>query len=128
MYREGVRSGGRYGEGSGFTKRMSEVLLQGDDSHFPLLPPDELARLRANFAAITGDNPLPQVRPSADQLSALKHRLSLGYAPYVDFAIFGPYGARLQLERKFTAQTFVQGELQTKLIQGTRSIESWTES
>ena len=110
------------------SKRMSEVLLQGDESHFPVLNHEEVAKLRANYVAITGDQPLPQMRPSADQLGALKHRLAQGHAPYVDFAIFGPYGSRLQLERKFSAQTFVQGELVTKMVQGTRTVESWLES
>ena len=68
--------------------------------------------------------PLNQ-RPTDEQLSGLKALLATGRAPYVDFAVFGPFDEVEAKRRKFTEQVFVDGALQTRLLHGPSSFAAW---
>ena len=49
-----------------------------------------------------GAPPQEEEEPSADQLQALYHRtVVLGNAPYVDHAVWGPFGRKTTRANKF---------------------------
>jgi len=106
-------------------RKFSEVLDQADERQFPDLPPEQLAELRAEHVAVTGGPPMEDARPSSDQLAALAARLKAKQAPYVDFAVFGPFGRRTAKLMRFTAQVWVNGSLQTRQLRGPDSFEQW---
>ena len=60
-------------------------------------------------------------RPTAEQLAALHARIKNSGVPYVDFALFGPYGHRASILRRFEAQVFVDNHLQTRRLKGPSS-------
>lgn len=53
-------------------------------------------RLRLRFAQANlwkgRERPSKDAEPTTEHLSAIQHLLDAGLPPYVDFAIFGPYG------------------------------------
>ena len=83
-----------------------KVLAQGMQGSFSLLPQAELKAARDQFQLITGLAVEEEERPSDEQLSALKAWLTTApgqrkNAPFVDFAIWGPYNKMTLQERKF---------------------------
>jgi len=109
-------------------RKISEVLDQIDDTSYIPLEPAAVAKMRDFHRAVTGGDPPDHERPSAEQLSALAHRLKSGKAPYVDFAVFGPYGRRQAKLLQFTAQVFVHGELVTRQLKGPGTYQGWRAS
>ena len=57
-----------------------------------------LRRYEALFGP--GRRPPPEAEPSADQLAAVAGLLKGKRCPYVDFAVFGPHGARTARKMK----------------------------
>ena len=112
----------------GEKRKISEVLDQIDDTAYVPLAPAVVAQMREFHRAVTGGDPPEHERPSAEQLSALAHRINSGKAPYVDFAVFGPYGRRQAKLLKFTAQVFVHGELVTRQLRGPGAHQGWRAS
>jgi len=104
-------------------RKLSQVLDQTDESTFEKLSSSERAEMRDIHRKVTGDAPPEPERPSSDQLAALKAKLATGEAPYVDFAIWSPFGKRGAKIRKFDAQVFVDNELKTRAIPGPSNFE-----
>lgn len=52
-------------------RKFSAVLDQADEGSFKALTPDASAQLRQVHVKVTGDEPLPAARPTADQLAPL---------------------------------------------------------
>ena len=109
-------------------RKISDVLDQVDDGPYQPLPAEKVAALRQFHRDVTGGDPPDNERPTAEQLSALVHRIGSGKAPYADFAVFGPYGRRQAKIMRFTAQVFVAGELVTHQLKGPSSYASWRAS
>ena len=64
--------------------------------------------------------------PSPEQLAALGHVMGLGLPPYVDFAVFNPYGARLHRITDVDAQIMgSDGVLITKRLHAPSTLEAW---
>ena len=51
-----------------------------------------------------GDEPMEQVDVSDAQLTGLKYMLDQGHAPYADFGVFLPHGARQERKHRFQFQ------------------------
>ena len=110
-------------------RKMSDVLDQVDsETTYELLDPATLGALRTSYIDSCGGPPPESAQPTSEQMSALKTRLSMGTAPYVDFAVFGPFGKRFAKHRKFDAQVFVDNALTTRLLQGPSDFAAWTGS
>jgi hypothetical protein len=105
-------------------RKLSEVLDEIDDTLVSPLTTDERQACRLHHRAVTGGNPPEHATPTADQLAGLKTKLSFG-SPFVSFSLFGPFGRRRLQMRKFSAQTFVDGQLQTKTLAGPGNFDSW---
>ena len=108
-------------------KKISDVLDQTDDTTFPELTATERQKYRQNHVALTGGAPSLAVKPSAEQLGALKAKMDSGKAPYCDFALFTPHGKRVQKLLKFTAQVWVNNQLQQRVLTGPSDFRCWTE-
>ena len=66
----------------------------------------------ARFASLTGGPPEPQEDLTLDQLSSLFALVSGTSAPYVDFAVWGPYGHRIAKKVRMTGMVIGhKGEL-----------------
>jgi hypothetical protein len=110
-------------------RKMSDVLDQVDsETTYELLDPTSLGALRLAYIDVCGGPPPDSSLPSSEQMSALKTRLSSGTAPYVDFAVFGPFGKRFAKHRKFDAQVFVDNTLTNRLLHGPSDFAAWTGS
>jgi len=109
-------------------RKISDVLDQVDDGPYQPLPAERVAAMRQFHRDVTGGDPPDNERPTAEQLSALAHRIGAGKAPFADFAVFGPYGRRQTKIMRFTAQVFVAGELVTRQLKGPGSYASWRAS
>jgi hypothetical protein len=104
------------------------VLDQYDNAPFDLLTDTQRAACRANHKQITGGKAPTGKQPSSEQLASLSSRLSRGEAPYADFAVFVPHGVRFAKKNKFNAQVFINGQLETKWLNGPSSFKLWKES
>jgi len=109
-------------------RRFAEVLDQADDHVYDELPPEKVTELRAEHVRITGGPPPEDSRPTSEQLSALVARLKAKRAPFVDFAVWGPFGRRQAKMLKYTAQVFIEGTLQTRQLRGPSGFDSWRSS
>lgn len=74
---------------------------------------------------VFGGEPPVHERPTDEQLCALLSVLASGLAPFVDFAVFGPFVAEEARMRKYSDQVFIEGRLQTRLIHGPSTHVSW---
>ena len=101
---------------------MRNYIDQTSTEKFTMLSEDELRQLRQRYYDATGMEPLAEERPSDQQLSALAHLLrpkkdQRVHAPFVEFAVFGPYNGRSAKMRAFTAQVFNRdGSLVTRTL------------
>ena len=108
--------------------RLSTVLDQVSDAEVQMLPPDVIADKRNNYRMITGGDPLERFNFTDVQLSALSQKVAGGGVPYVDFAVWGPYGSRIEKRMKFRSSFLdVGGEWRTIEVPGPACFEVWEE-
>jgi hypothetical protein len=111
--------------------KISSVMDQGDDSEVRAMDPEMVRRLVAEWRQFENDGEDPQEDEEAtgDQLASLDFRLRQGSTPFVDFAVWRPYGARFGRLLKFsTYQLLATGGYQTKEINGPASFDEWRKS
>ena len=106
-------------------RKKAEVLDQLDDGTYEPIDKDTRKKMRREHLEVTGGKPMQAARPTSEQLAALRARIAEGRAPYVDFAVFGPFGARLAKMRKYEAQIFVDGRLETRIVKGPSDYDHW---
>lgn len=111
--------------------KLAGITSQVDDTEVTVTSEKELVEMYLEYERVYGKNERPQkdTEPTSDQLSAVQHLLQAGLPPYVDFAIWGPYGHRI--ERKLKLQGFSigrDGVLRTVELQGPPNITSWLAS
>ena len=108
--------------------KLASVLDQGDDTEVRPLDPASL-RDMVQVWKVThndGEDPAEEEEATGDQLSALDFRLKSGATPYVDFAVWRPYGARLGRILKFQAFVLISaGTYQQKELSGPCSFTEW---
>ena len=113
---------------------MREFIDQTSTERFAMLSDSEIAELRARYFKITGMQPLPEERPTDEQLSALGHLLRNKKekrinAPFVEFAVFGNYDGRSAKLRQFTGQVFDrEGTLVARTLRAPQSFSAWDAS
>ena len=105
--------------------KYSRVLDQHDDGTFEVLDPDTRSELRARHVSLTGAAPPFERTPSSVQLAALHEKIRKGHAPFADFALFTPHGARHMKFHRFDAQVFVEGTLTTRQLSGPGDFVAW---
>jgi hypothetical protein len=107
--------------------KISSVVDQGDDSE--IIPMDP-ARLRALLAAFRhandGEDPQEEEEITGDQLAGLDSKIQSGVAPYADFGVWRPFGARLDRSLKFVALVLdARGQWVRKEISGPANFTAW---
>ena len=90
-----------------FKITLQKVIDQGmSRQEIPLLPEDQIVELRGRFAKVMGGPPIPRADVTDAQLTALCFKITQLRAPYVDFGVWGPFGART--ERELTFVNYIQ--------------------
>jgi hypothetical protein len=111
--------------------KISVVMDQGDDSEVKPMDPAAVRRLIAEWRQFEndGEDPHEEQEATGDQLASLDFRLRQGSTPFVDFAVWRPYGARLGRLLKFSASfPLASGGFQTKEINGPANFDDWQKS
>ena len=63
----------------------------------------QVEQWRQNLIAVKGVIPDEEEDATAEQMTAMHHRIGAGMAPYADFGVFGPLGRKLMRASKFRA-------------------------
>ena len=109
--------------------KLSHIIDPTLDAPLVSLSPAKVRLLFEAYALKQGAKPDRAVEPTQDQLSAVQQLLDSDHTPYVDFAIFGPYGKRM-LER-LTYYAFVSqpdGSWIRRELDGPNSFSVWWSS
>ena len=106
--------------------KLSHIVDPTLDAPLVSLPTAKIRALFEEYAKRQGAKPDRAVEPTQDQISAVAQLLASDHCPYVDFAIFGPYGRRM-LERltyfAFVAQP--DGSWMRRELDGPNSFAGW---
>ena len=108
--------------------KLSSVLDQVSDAEVQLLSPEVILDKRNNYRIITGGDPLEQCNFTDAQLSALSQRVAGGGVPYADFAVWGPYGSRIEKRMRFRSSYLdTGGQWKSIEVPGPSSFSVWEE-
>ena len=107
------------------TMPLRLVIDQYAHGDFPILDLATRTKFKQWHVDITGGAPPNGKQPSALQMGALNHRISKGFSPYVDFAVFAPFGNRQMKFHRFDAQIWVDNKIASAKIQGPSDYTSW---
>ena len=106
--------------------KMTQILDQGDDGDFPVLGEDAREMWYQRYISVVGGFPPEEEDPTLEQLSALHRRLSTqDTAPFVDMAIFVPFGQRAMKASKFRTYVLTSTGYVTKEIPGPATFPQW---
>ena len=106
--------------------KLSQIINQGIDQDVPMMNEEGLMVLRKKYIEVSGDEPLATIDASDAQLTALQFVVSNGLAPYTDFAVWGPHGARQERRMRF-AQNFMDTSGKWRAVEqgGPANLEVW---
>ena len=110
---------------------MATTVDQTDDSEVRALDIGEVRQLLNRYREFnSGVEARAEEEASADQLAGLRHKLLADVAPYCDFGVFRPYGARLGKTLKFVAKVWLpeSGAYVNKELPGPPSFDDWRRS
>ena len=106
--------------------KLSNVLDQANEEEINSLTQDDLKKAYERYAKLMGGPPAEDEEPTSDQLAGLAHVLNLNLPPYVDFAIFGAYGDRIQRKLKLSGLMFAaDGSLIKHEVPGPPTFPDW---
>ena len=111
--------------------KLSTVLDQGNDTEIKVMGTAQLRVLLSKWKRESndGEEPAEDEEATAEQISALAHRLRLGSTPFVDFGIWRAHGSDLSRVVKFAAHfPLPGGGYSTKEIVGPSSYAEWEKS
>lgn len=111
--------------------KLAGITSQVDNTEIKTVSEQDLIDLYLEYERVYGQNERPQKdqEPTSDQLSAVIHLLKAGLPPYVDFAIWGPYGHRIERKLKLQGVSIGRdGVLRTVEMHGPPNITSWLSS
>ena len=107
--------------------KMASIIDQGDDSEIVPLDQERVRKLMSDFRKLNDDqDPEEDEEITGEQLGCLDSLLQGSRVPYADFAIFRPYGARVERQMKFIARVLnARGEWVNKEIAGPPDFGEW---
>ena len=111
--------------------KLSSVISQIDDTEILLDDGKEILKAFARYEAVygKGERPPKESEPTTEQITAIRHLLGQGSAPYADFAIFGPYGMRIMKKVKLSGVTLGRdGTVKSQEFHGPANISHWIAS
>ena len=113
---------------TGLKIKLSQVIGQASDQEVMVLPASDIILARRRYKELGGEAPLVKAEVTDAQLSALAFRVREGPAPYADFGVWGPHGARIERRLKFTAYMMMPGGAMRSLeMPGAESLSTWRE-
>ena len=106
--------------------KFSLVVDQADDREVRPLEQNQVDSAHAASKARMGDYPRLEEDVTPEQLAALRALFSSGTPPYVDLAVWEPYGRRIQRKLLFSGQVLnAQGILHTVQLHGPPTVCEW---
>ena len=106
--------------------KMCTVVDQANDSEVHKLSKSAVDACYARYKVIYGDVPCPEEDVTQDQLAALSDLFKSDNVPYVDLAIWGPFGRRLQKKLQLSGMIIAtDGSFQNIRLYGPPCIEDW---
>ena len=108
-------------------RKMATVIDQSFDGDIKPLKPNEYRSLFSDYATRQGAEPSADNEPTPDQTAGVKQLITDDLPPYVNFAIWGPYGRRLVKKIMFVAFLYsaLTGEWTRKELPGPPSFDTW---
>jgi hypothetical protein len=109
--------------------KLATVADQANDLEVPELGQAEVVAAYARFEATTGGPPSSSEELTTDQLTSLHALLQGTGPPYVDFAVWGPFGHRIAKKMKLSGLVIgAKGELRQTECYGPASYHDWEQS
>ena len=111
--------------------KMSSIASQVDDSEVSMMEESELVKLYKEYESVYGPNERPpkDCEPTVEQISVVSHLLDSGLPPFTDFALFGPFGHRIERKVKLSGMTISRdGNLRQVELHGPPNIGTWMAS
>ena len=106
--------------------KLPQVIDQGMDQEVPLLSNEDLSQMRGRFISTFGDPPLERAEVSDAQLTSLAFKAAQGLAPFADFGVWGPHGARVERRTRFTSHVLnPDGSWRTIELPGADCLDTW---
>ena len=87
------------------TFKLKDIIDTDRSEELTCLGNSELDVFYDRYVELCHDSPEPDEEPTADQLTALSYVLKSKFAPYVNFACWGPQQAKLTYGAKFDFST-----------------------
>ena len=111
----------------GRTLAIASLADQVDDTKIQAWPVQRHTDCMAVHRAANGGEPAPKEdTPTVDMLASLDYRVKTVESPWVDFALWRPYGKRMQREWKMMSQQInAAGEYTPYIIAGPPDYEAW---
>ena len=111
--------------------KLNTVSSQVDDTEVNLMEEAEVVKLYKEYEKVYGPNERPpkDAEPTSEQISAVSHLLDNGMPPFVDFAIFGPFGHRIERKVKLSGMMIGRdGQMRQVELHGPPNIGTWLSS
>jgi len=109
--------------------KLSVLIDAAMDSELVRLPVLEIRTMYAKYVSTRGAEPSEDIEPTTEQLSAVKQVLDADLSPYVDFALFGPYGKRFLAKLTLAAWSYLpNGTWLRRDLPGPPTFEYWWSS
>ena len=110
--------------------KLSSILDPTAEAEVAPLDASTVRQVFRDYEVLHGAPPREDAEPTIDQLSAVHQVVSAGFAPYVDFAIFGPHGRRLLRKLTFIDHVFLPetGGWRRVELPGPPDFEAWLRS
>jgi len=106
--------------------KLSTVVDQANDLEIEPMSSDSVESAYATYRLKMGDNPRPEEDVTPEQLAGLRALFASGAPPYVDLAIWGPFGRRIQKKLRLNGLILSSaGTLHQAQLYGPPNIEEW---
>ena len=89
------------------------------------MTPDQVQEWHDLHDLVIGRPPPASEKATDEQLIALNHKLKGTRGPYVDFAVWGPFGDRTAKHMRTVGQIFIGSMLTDRQVHGPPSFEGW---
>ena len=105
--------------------KLATVIDQTNDAEVGAMPEADVEEAYRHYSDRVGEVPLPEEDISVEQLAGLKALFKTA-APYVDLAVFGPFGCRIASKLKFSGLLMgADGELHVVQLYGPPNVDEW---
>ena len=109
--------------------KLSVLIDSTMDSELVRLPVHQIRVMYSEYVKTRGAEPSEDIEPTTEQISAVKQVLDADLVPYVDFALFGPYGKRFLQKLTLVNWSYLpNGTWLRRELPGPPTLEYWWSS